>query len=48
MSSFLAAVLQLKPLAAMSSTEDLRAALVGVARDSPSARYDAMLCMKLQ
>ncbi|KAM6521558.1 hypothetical protein FSOLCH5_006312 [Fusarium solani] len=40
--SFLAALLQLKPLAAMSSTEDLRAALVGVARVSPSARYDAM------
>ncbi|KAI8689562.1 NACHT domain-containing protein [Fusarium sp. Ph1] len=40
--SFLAVVLQLKSLAAMSSTEDLRAAFVGVARYTPSAPYDTM------
>ncbi|KAM6534099.1 hypothetical protein FALCPG4_007037 [Fusarium falciforme] len=40
--SLLAVVLQIESLAVIPPTEDLRAALVGVARDSPSAPYDAM------
>ncbi|KAJ4309251.1 hypothetical protein N0V84_011613 [Fusarium piperis] len=40
--SFLAAVLQLKSLATMSSIEDLRTALVSVAKDSASAHFDAL------
>ncbi|KAI8723103.1 NACHT domain-containing protein [Fusarium sp. LHS14.1] len=40
--SFLAAALQLKFLAAMSPSEDPRATLEGVARDSASAHYDAL------
>ncbi|RSL74450.1 hypothetical protein CEP53_000294 [Fusarium sp. AF-6] len=40
--SFLAAVLQFKSLAAMSSTEDVRTALVGVERNAASPHYDAL------
>ncbi|RSM07160.1 hypothetical protein CDV31_008712 [Fusarium ambrosium] len=40
--SFLAAVLQFKSLAAMSSTEDVRTALVGVERNAASPHYDTL------
>ncbi|RTE83933.1 hypothetical protein BHE90_001520 [Fusarium euwallaceae] len=40
--SFLAAVLQFKSLTAMSSTEDVRTALVRVERNAASPHYDAL------